>query len=99
LGLRDGDCCSNSHDADREQTMNSTVLGFASVILGAIALAPLLVQTDQISPRAFETPALASSDPGHARSVDRARLSEPDAGRHPTVPDASSTGFRIVAAR
>jgi len=78
--------------------MNTTVLGFACVIFGGIAVAPLLVQTDQISPHAFETPTLATSEPVHARAVDWVRPSEP--GRHPTVLDSSSpTGFRIAAAR
>ena len=73
--------------------MNTTVLGFASVITCGIVLAPFLVQTDQVSTQAFEPPAVTMS-------VCSQGAGGPDASRLPALSDCPSpTAFRIAEAR
>jgi len=76
--------------------MNTTILGFVSVILGGIAMTPLLVETDHAPPPAFE--ALAAARVACAAGIGRPgpthrRTQEP-------MPDCvPAVGVRVAVAR
>ena len=52
--------------------MSTTSLGFAAVILSGIAIAPLLVQTDQTSRQPVDLPVVAATG-GCALAIERMR--------------------------
>jgi hypothetical protein len=76
--------------------MNTTVLGFASILLGGIAITPLLVETDHGSPPAFEAPAAAGI--ACVDRLERPRLT--DLQPQGTAPDClPAVSLRMAAAR
>jgi hypothetical protein len=76
--------------------MNTTVLGFASVLLGGIAIAPLLVETDHGSPPALDAPAAARVACVHR--VERPRPT--DLQPQGTTPDClPAVSLRVAAVR
>lgn len=77
--------------------MSTTSLGFAAVILSGIAIAPLLVQTDQASRQPVDLPVVAATV-GCALAIGRMR-SATDVQPHPTMPDClPAAGLRMASA-
>ena len=68
--------------------MKSTTLGFASVLLCGISVAPLLVRTDQIAPQASETSTLATSERVEVLPA-TGRIERAGHGRHPAALSSS----------
>jgi hypothetical protein len=84
--------------------MKTTVLGFASVILSSIALAPLLVETDRISAQALAPPpvrpAVTATISACSDAVARSRPDGPGTTRNASVLGClSPSGLRIAEAR
>ena len=77
--------------------MSTTSLGFAAVILSGIAIAPLLVQTDQTSRQPVDLPVVAATG-GCALAIERMR-SATDVHPHPTNPDClPAASLRMASA-
>jgi hypothetical protein len=78
--------------------MNTTVLGFACVLLGGIAITPLLVETDHASPPASETPAAVRA--ACTQGAERPHPRPTDLQPQGTAPDCiPAVGLRMVASR
>jgi hypothetical protein len=75
--------------------MSTTSLGFAAVILSGIAIAPLLVQTDQASRQPVDLPVVAATG-GCALAIERMR-SATDVQPHPTMPDCLPAAGLLMA--
>jgi hypothetical protein len=78
--------------------MNTTVLGFACVILGGIAITPLLVETDHAAPPTLETPATVRA--ACIQGAERPRPRPTDLQPQGNAPDCiPAIGLRMVASR